>query len=194
MLWQRASNPTDASIAFGIVIISSGSIIEAFAIIALVLSDFLSLVSGFVSTEKLFPSLPVPHVVGTKTVGKASVPCFIPNIYSDMSPGFFEEKAILLAASIILPPPRAKITSHPVSFIISTPSYTVVVKGFCSTLSKISYSTFSSFNKDIALSSNPLFLVLFLPVTISAFLPYLATSIPISELLPLPNSKFTGKL
>ena len=94
----------------------------------------------------------------------------------------------------MLPPPRPKTQSHPVDFIISTPEYIVVIRGFCSTLSKTSYSILESFSKSIVLSSNPVFFVLFLPVTINTFLPYLDTSFPTSLILPLPNKIFTGKL
>ena len=45
--------------------------IDAFATIALHLSDFLSPFSGFVNTANPFPSLPVPQVVGISIIGRA---------------------------------------------------------------------------------------------------------------------------
>ena len=71
ILWHSASNPTLAKTFFGIVFIQSGSTIDTFAIIAPHLSDFLSPVSGFVSTANPFPSEPVPQVVGIRTIGSA---------------------------------------------------------------------------------------------------------------------------
>ena len=75
MQWHNASNPTDASTCFGIVIMHSGSTIDTFATIALQRKDFLSPFSGFVRTANPFPSDPVPHVVGIKTNGNALSLC-----------------------------------------------------------------------------------------------------------------------
>ena len=75
MQWHNASNPTDASTCFGIVIMHSGSTMDTFATIALQRKDFLSPFSGFVRTANPFPSDPVPHVVGIKTNGNALSLC-----------------------------------------------------------------------------------------------------------------------
>ncbi len=80
MQWHNASNPTDARTFLGIVIIHSGSTIDAFATIALQRRDFLSPVSGLVNTANQLPSEPVPHVVGIKISGSALLLCFLLNI------------------------------------------------------------------------------------------------------------------
>ena len=61
-------------------------------------------------------------------------------------------------------------------------------------LSKTIASIPDSLNNLTVLSNSPVFLVLFLPVTIMAFFPYFKTSFPISLTLPLPKIRFTGKL
>ena len=72
ILWHNASNVTDASTLFGIVIIHSGSTIDTLATMALQRRDFLSPLSGLVRTANPFPSEPVPQVVGMSTNGRAS--------------------------------------------------------------------------------------------------------------------------
>ena len=51
--------------------ITAGSTIDTFGTIALQRKDFLSPVSGLVSTPKPLPSEPVPHVVGMTMSGNA---------------------------------------------------------------------------------------------------------------------------
>ena len=93
---------------------------------------------------------------------------------------------------MVLPPPRATITSHWCSLTNFTPFLTDEIFGLGSIPSHSTISTLDFFNEATALSKVPFLFTEPLPVTNRALLPKAFTTSPSFSRLPLPNKTLVG--